>query len=124
MQNDIDLFFDRMPQALPLYQAFAEKVLAEYPGVQIKVQKSQISFSNKHPFAFVWLPLRRMKKRPDIYIIVSFGLSYLLDSPRIVQSTEPYPNRWTHHLIIQNRSEIDRELMGWIKEAYSLAISK
>lgn len=124
MQNDIDLFFDRMPQALPLYQAFAEKVLAEYPGVQIKVQKSQISFFDKHPFAFVWLPLRRMKKRPDIYIIVSFGLSYLLDSPRIVQSTEPYPNRWTHHLIIQNRSEIDRELMGWIKEAYSLAISK
>lgn len=40
-------FFDKIPQALPLYKMFAEKVLAEYPDVQIKIQKSQISFSNK-----------------------------------------------------------------------------
>ena len=102
MQNDIVLFFDKMPQALPLYKMFAEKVLAEYPDVQIKIQKSQISFSNKHQFAFVWLPIRKMKNRPDIYIIVSFGLPYCLDSPRIIESTEPYPNRWTHHVIIQD----------------------
>jgi hypothetical protein len=59
-------FFDKIPQALPLYKMFAEKVLAEYPDVQIKIQKSQISFSNKHQFAFVWLPIRKMKDRPDI----------------------------------------------------------
>lgn len=117
-------FFDKIPQALPLYKMFAEKVLAEYPDVQIKIQKSQISFSNKHQFAFVWLPIRKMKDRSDIYIIVSFGLSYHLDSPRIVEATEPYPNRWMHHLIIQNRSEIDTELMNWIKEAYDFAVTK
>ena len=124
MDIETGLYFEKMPQALPLYKIFAEKVLTEYPDVKIKVQKSQISFSNKHQFAFVWLPIRKMKNRPDIYIVVSFLLSYRLDSPRIVEATEPYPNRWTHHLIIQNRSEVDTELMNWIKEAYDFAMKK
>ncbi len=124
MDIETGLFFDKIPQALSLYKVFAEKVLAEYPDVQIKIHKSQISFSNKHQFAFVWLPIRKMKNRPDIYIIVSFGLSYRLDSPRIAETTEPYPNRWTHHLIIQNRSDVDTELMSWIKEAYYFAVKK
>lgn len=124
MDLETGLFFDKMPQALPLYKMFAEKVLAEYPDVQIKIQKSQISFSNKHQFAFVWLPIRKMKNRPDIYIIISFGLSYRLDSPRIVEATEPYPNRWIHHIIIQNSSEVDMELMNWIKESYDFAMKK
>lgn len=72
MDIETGLFFAKMPQALPLYKMFAEKVLAVYPDVRIKIHKSQISFSNKHQFAFVWLPIRRMKNRPDIYIIVSF----------------------------------------------------
>jgi hypothetical protein len=124
MDVETGSFFDKVPQALPLYEVLAEKVLAEYPDVQIKIQKSQISFSNKHQFAFVWLPIRRMKNRPDVYIIVSFGLSHRLDSPRIVEATEPYPNRWINHLIIQDSSEVDTELMNWIKEAYNFAVKK
>ncbi len=124
MDIEMDLFFKKMPQAFPLYKMFAEKVLAEYPDVQIKIQKSQISFSNKHQFAFVWLPIRKMKNRPDVYIIVSFGLSHRYDSPRIVEATESYPNRWVHHLIIQNPTEIDMELMSWMKEAYDFAEKK
>lgn len=124
MDIETGSLFDQMPQALPLYKMFVEKILIEYPDVQIKIQKSQISFSNKHQFAFVWLPIRKMKNRPDIYIIVSFGLSYHLDSLRIVEATESYPNRWMHHLIIQNCSEVDTELMNWIKEAYDFALKK
>lgn len=32
-------------------------------------------------------------------------------------AVEPYPNRWTHHVLISAPEEIDDELMGWIKEA-------
>lgn len=124
MDIETDLLFEKQPQAFSLYKMFAEKVLSEYPDAQIKIQKSQITFSNKHQLAFVWLPIRKMKTRPDNYIIVSFGLSYRLDSPRIVEAAEPYPNRWIHHLIIQNRSEVDTELMKWIKEAYNFAEKK
>jgi hypothetical protein len=57
-----------------------------------------------------------MKNRPDTYIIVSFSLPRPLDAPRIVQSAEPYPNRWTHHAIIQDPQEIDSELMDGLKK--------
>jgi len=37
-------FFDKIPQALPLYKMFAEKVLAEYSDVQIMIQNHRSLF--------------------------------------------------------------------------------
>lgn len=54
---------------------------------------------------------------PPNYIVITFGLNYQLESPRIEAVSEPYPNRWTHHVLISDPGEIDKELMGWIKEA-------
>lgn len=118
MSQDILFFFDKHPEALPLYEALEERILSEIPDVKIKVQKTQISFANKHNFAFVsFLPARKAKERPDIYITVTFGLGYRKESPRIDAATEPYPNRWTHHMLISQVDEVDDELLGWIKEA-------
>lgn len=125
MNQDMLLFFDKNLEALPLYEALEERILAEIPDVTIKVRKTQISFSNKHNFAFVsFLPVRKAKERPDIYIVVTFGLSYQKESPRIDVATEPYPNRWTHHMLISRMEEIDHELMGWIKEASVFSAGK
>lgn len=125
MNQNVLLFFDKNPEALPLYEALEERILAEIPDVAIKVQKTQISFSNKHNFAFVsFLPVRKAKERPNIYIVVTFGLSYRKESPRIDVATEPYPNRWTHHMMISRTEEINSELMGWIKEAAAFSAGK
>ena len=61
--------------------------------------------------------VRRKKDCPDCYIVVTFGLEHKAESPRIDIATEPYPNRWTHHVLISELEEIDDELMGWIREA-------
>ena len=45
-------------------------------------------------------------------------------SPRIDIATEPYPNRWTHHVVVHKEEEIDEELIGWIKEAAAFAETK
>ena len=45
-------------------------------------------------------------------------------APRIVESTEPYPGRWTHHVIIQNADEVDEQVKEWIREAYHFANTK
>lgn len=125
MNQDILFFFDKHPEALPLYEALEQKILKEIEQVNIKVQKTQISFSNKHNFAFVsFLPVRKAKERPDTYIVVTFGLSYEKESPRIDAATEPYPNRWTHHVLISQEEEIDDELMGWIREASIFSAGK
>ena len=34
-----------------------------------------------------------------VYITVTFGPSYKKESLRIDVATEPYPNRWTHHVL-------------------------
>ncbi len=52
MDQDVLYFFDRKPEALPLYEAFEEKVLSGVDGVKVKVQKTQIAFSNRHNFAY------------------------------------------------------------------------
>lgn len=123
-EMDTSRFFDGMPQALPLYSAFVKKVCAKFPNIKIKVQKSQIALSNKYGFAYVWLPPRKMKSRPAVYLIISFGLPYRLDSPRIIEAVEPYPNRWTHHVILENPNDIDEEFMEWIDQAYHYAMAK
>ena len=125
MHSDILFFFDRKPAALPLYEALERRILSEVGGVRIRVQKTQISFANRHNFAFVsFLPVRRAKDRPEPYIVVSFGLDHRADSPRIDAASEPYPNRWTHHVLIAREEEIDSELMAWIREAAAFSASK
>lgn len=111
-------FFDGKPQALFLYETFEEKLFSMLGDVTVKVQKTQIAFANRYNFAFVsFLPVRKAKDRPDTYIVVTFGLKHRVESPRIDGAVEPYPNRWTHHVLISQIEEIDEELMGWGKEA-------
>ena len=125
MNADILFFFNDHMDALPLYERLEGLILEQIPGVKIKVSKIQISFSNKRGFAFVsFNPCRRAKERPEVWMTVTFGLSYRKDSPRIDVATEPYPNRWTHHVMVSNVAEIDGELMGWICEAAEFSASK
>ena len=125
MDQDVLYFFDRKSEALPLYEAFEQKVLSAVEGVKVKVQKTQIAFSNRHNFAFVsFLPVRKAKERPQHYIVVTFGLGHQVESPRIDGAVEPYPNRWTHHVTVAGEGEIDGELMGWLREAHDFAFLK
>ena len=120
MNGDILLFFDRRPAALPLYEAFARRVLSQIEDLRVKVQKTQISFSNRRLFACVsFLGVRRAKDRPDPYLVITFGLDRRVDSPRIDAASEPYPNRWTHHVTVTRDEEIDEELLGWLREAWA-----
>lgn len=125
MNDDILLFFSQHAEALPLYEKLEERILAEIPDVKIKVAKTQISFANKHGFAFVsFNPCRRAKERPAVWMTVSFGLGYRKDDDRVDMATEPYPGRWTHHVMVGSSEEIDGKLLGWIKEAAEFSAGK
>ena len=125
MSDDILLFFSQRMEALPLYKKLEEQVLTEIPDVKVKLAKTQISFSNKRGFAFVsFNPCRRAKERPAAWMTVSFGLGYRKEAERIDIATEPYPGRWTHHVMVGSAAEIDDELLGWLKEAAEFSASK
>ena len=121
---DLLFFFQGRPLELSLYEHLSEALAAALPELLVKVQKSQISFYGRHLFAAVSLPLRRKKDWPRQCLLVSFGLGFRLDSPRIALSTEPYPRRWTHHVVVARPEEIDEELLGWLEAAWRFAEGK
>lgn len=119
------LLFEGHSGALPIYEKLKKEILDVYPDVRIKVQKTQISFSRKYLFACVsFTKVRKAKERPKNWLVVTFGLGHQEESPRIDVATEPYPNRWTHHVLISETDEIDDELMAWIREAGEFAERK
>ena len=116
------LFFDSKPDALALYEAFSEAVLAKVPDARIEVKKTQISFFDRRLFAAVsFAPVRKAKDRPKPFLTITFGLSYRKESDRIDVAVEAYPNRWTHHVMIGTVEEVDEELLSWIVEAAEFA---
>ena len=122
---DTLLFFDDHPDALELYQAFENLLYSAFPNVSKRVQKTQITFSNRHVFACVsFAQVKRKAELPKGYMVVTLGLPAPLDSERVAVKTEPYPNRWTHHIVISRPEELDEELLSWISDAYAFAEAK
>ena len=125
MEQNTLFFFNQHPEALPLYRAFEKRLLAELEGVVVQPQKSQITLKNRRVFGAVsFLPARKAKDRPNPYITITLGLNRREGSARVDQASEPYPGRWTHHLVIGSVEEIDDELMAWVREAYDFAAGK
>ena len=123
-QSDVLSFFEGHPAELALYEALFARMEERFPDARVKVQKSQISFYNRYLFAAASLPLRRKRGWPKKCLLVTFGLGHRLESPRIAVATEPYPNRWTHHVLVTRAEELDGELMGWLEEADGFARNK
>lgn len=125
MDNHVLFFFREHADALPLYEQLEELVLDQIPDVKVKTAKTQITFVNRRGFAFVsFNPCRKAKDRPDTWMTVTFGLGYRKESPRIDGASEPYPGRWTHHVLVGSPDEIDEELMAWIREAAEFSAAK
>ena len=123
--QDTLFFFDRHQAVYPLYECFQKKLLARLPESRNKVQKSQISYYNRHLYACISvLKVKRKAELPNDYFVLTLGLSAPLESNRVAAKTEPYPGRWTTHFVISSPSDLDEELFDWIEQAYQFAQGK
>lgn len=123
-ETDVLFFFNGKPLELALYKTLFQRMEKVFPDASVRVQKSQISFYCRHLFGAVSLPVRRKKNWPEHCIVVTIGLAAQLESPRVAVAVEPYPGRWTHHVLISEEDQIDGELLGWLREAWKFAESK
>ena len=97
-------------------------LVSRFPETRIKVQKSQISFYNRHLYACVsFLRVKKKAELPESYFVLTLGLAEPLNSDRVAVKTEPYPGRWTTHFVISKPSDLNEELFGWITQAYDFA---
>ena len=125
LDADTLMFFDQHRDVLSLYRAFEELLFDSFPVVNKRVQKTQITFSNRHVFACVsFARVKRKAELPMRYLVITLGLPAPLESNRVAVKTEPYPGRWTHHFVVSTPEELDEELLFWIKTAYSFADEK
>ncbi len=124
MTTDEIMFWNDYPKMLPLYEEIASVLEKRYLNMSIKVSKTQISFYNRHMFAMVSTSKKRKKDWPKEFVMLSVGLPYPLDHPRVLASVEAYPGRWTHHIALAHEAEMDDELLEWIDAAYQFSESK
>ena len=125
IHQDILLFFNQHQTVLPLYEAFSGKMATQFPDSKIKVQKTQITFSNRHIYACVsFLRVKKKAELPDSYFVLTLGLPYPLESERVAAKTEPYPGRWTTHIIISKIYDLDEDLFAWVGQAYEFSEKK
>ena len=99
-------FFDGRPEEAALARALLRGILSALPETQVQVQKTQITLKHRHVFAALSLP-RRSRDRKDHKLTLTLGLAHRLDSPRVAVATEPYPRRWTHHVLLTRLDDLD-----------------
>ena len=59
-------FFEKKPAALPIYECFAERLYERFPDTKRRVQKTQITFSNRYVFACI--SFQRVKRKRNFQI--------------------------------------------------------
>ena len=122
---DTLLFFDGHQESLNLYRIFEDLLYTTITNVNKRVQKTQITFFNRHVFACVsFARVKRKAELPEGYMVITLGLPVPLDSDRVAVKSEPYPNRWTHHFVVSRPEDLDDEMLLWIKDAYDFADAK
>ena len=125
MDPDTLLFLNEHPATLGLYEALEAWLLAAFPTAQKRVQKTQITFFDRHVFACVsFARVRKKAELPLVWLTYTLGLPAPLDSPRVAIQTEPCPGRWTVHIVLPDPAELDRELLRWTEEAYAFSHRK
>lgn len=123
--QDAAVFFERHKDVYPFFELFEGELLARFPGTRVKVQKSQISYYNRHLFACVsFMRVKRRAELPGDHFVLTLGLPAPLESGRVAAKTESYPGRWTTHFVISDPSDLDEEMFGWVAQAYWFAQGK
>ena len=125
MEPDTLLFFNSHPEALELYEALDRWLADAFPEAKKRVQKTQITYYQRHVFACV--SFARVKKKAELpapWLTFTLGLPEPLASPRAAVQCQPRPGRWTVHLVLHSPEDLDRELLDWTRQAFRFSQQK
>ena len=107
-------FLQGDPARIALFEE-TERAILSLGNSNMEVKKTQISWGNPCKFAFLSLPRKAAHKHG---LILTFGLSCCIEHPRIHQAVQPYPNRWTHHVLLLSPEDVDDTIREWLAQSY------
>lgn len=94
-----------------IYQKLVEK-LSKFGALKIEPKKTSIHLLNRFGFAGVYTR--------QSYLNLEVHLNYELKTPRVSKAERASANRYHHTIKLTKDSEVDKELLGWLREAYDL----
>lgn len=114
----IDAFFAGRPRQWALFEKLRAALCGQYPGTQLRVMKTCISFDDPKPYCYVSNPPRALLTQGNRdALLITFGLRERMDHPRFAQVVPISRSRFTIHVVVAGEEEIDEELLFLIGRA-------
>ena len=115
----LDEFFAGQGQSRQIFETVRRAITAIGPA-ELYISKSQISFRRRKAFAWVWMPGQYLggKTAP---LVLTFSFRRRDVSPRWKEIVEPAAGRFTHHLELYSTADIDDQVRGWLRDAWTAA---
>ena len=109
--TELDHLQDKEPVVTSIYEKLIGE-LQKFGQLKIEPKKTSIHLGNRFGFAGVYT-------RKD-YINLEVHLNHKLVNNRVSKVEQASPNRYHHTVKLTSPKEVDKELLGWLKEAYDL----
>ena len=112
----LDEFFQGYDESRQLFDSVCE-MLANIGSTEMRISKSQIAFWRRKSVARVWIPARYLK-RDVAPLVLTLGFDHRDPSGRWKEIVEPVPGRFTHHLELRSKGDIDDQVRTWLQQAW------
>lgn len=116
----LDEYFEGQEESRKLFETVL-KVVNAIGSTELRVTKSQVAFSRKKAFAWVWIPAKYLR-RMAAPLVLTLGFRSRDASSRWKEIVEPAPGRFTHHLELYSTKDIDDEVREWLRAAWTIAV--
>jgi len=111
--NSVDSVFEGKDQALRLTFDYLLQQLQPFGEVKVAPKQTSIHLEKNSGFAGV-----HPRKS---YFNIEFRTDYKIDAPRIMRVQQLSARRFEHTVKVENKSDIDEQLLTWLKSAYELS---
>jgi hypothetical protein len=106
------MFVGKPPKLKEIFDTVLRELQRDGSAVRVDAVKSSINLAAKSHFGGI----RVLKDSLN----VGFVLKRRVENPRITKIQDLGHNTFAHMVSVRELGDIDKELLGWLKEAYSL----
>jgi len=99
--------------AKPLFDALVKAIEQNIGPVKIESLPCCIHIVSDYTFAAAWALKDKIR--------IDFRVDHKIDDPRVFKEVQMSPNRYLYYLNIENKKDIDKQLIEWLREGYSLS---
>ena len=110
--NSVDTLFEgKAPQLRPIYDHLVA-ALQEFGPVREAAKQTTIHLEKNSAFAGI-----HFRKN---HLNLEWRIDYKIDDPRIIHQMQLSSRRFEHTVKLEQESDIDSQLLKWLKDAYDI----